>query len=625
LIASIADDDHASSQPPESTSTAWEDYFRTLVKHSSDIISILNADGSRRFINPTVEPVLGYKPEELIGESVFDLLDPADVPALVRLFARQMRKFGASITGEIRCRDKAGSWHILEVTATNLLHNPIIRGIVINARDVTKRKQAEAKLKQADRRYRQLFEQAHDAIIIFDPRTEIVWQVNQRACEIYGFSRSEFIGMSLEAISSDVARGKSYIEATLEKRYVRNFETVHYRKDGTAMFLEINAAAIEYKGQAAILSINRDVTDRKRAENVLRESESKYRRIVETANEGIGILDAEAKIQYVNHRLTNMLGYSAKEMSGRYVYEFMEESARVNAERDIQQRVQGVIEQRDLRFRRKDGSELWALVSANQILDENDKFIGALCMLTDITKRRIAEEKLRSSRGKLRALSAHLESVRENERTRVAREIHDGLGQALTGLKMDLAWFNKRLPENGEEPASTAMQERIKSMCALIDTTIQSVRRICADLRPGILDEGLTAAIEWQTREFQTRTEITSQFSLPAEETALDHGRSTVIFRIYQEILTNIARHANATRVEIGMTEESGMLELKVSDNGKGINHREISDAESLGLLGMRERAFLLGGDVTINTVNETGTTVIVRIPLAERRKSCRQ
>ena len=228
----------------------------------------------------------------------------------------------------------------------------------------------------------------------------------------------------------------------------------------------------------------------------------------------------------------------------------------------------------------------------------------------DIAERKRAEEQLKSSYEQLRALSARIQSIREEERTTIAREIHDELGQALTGLKMDLSWLRKKIPE--EE-----LIEKTQSMLKLIDSTIQTVRKISTELRPGILDDlGLIAAIEWQAGDFQSRTGIKCEFNSSLEEVALEREVSTAIFRIVQETLTNVVRHANATQVNIKVGEEDGILLVEIEDNGRGITGKEISSPKSLGLLGMRERAHLFGGELEIKGTSGERTVVMVRIPL---------
>ena len=237
----------------------------------------------------------------------------------------------------------------------------------------------------------------------------------------------------------------------------------------------------------------------------------------------------------------------------------------------------------------------------------------ALREAAERTERKRAEEKLRRSLEQLRALSVYLQYVREDERSRISRQVHDELGQALTGLKMDLYWMANRLPKKFR-----SVHGKTKAMSAHIDATIQTVRRISTELRPGILDDlGLAAAIEWQAQEFQKRTHIQCAVNSELKEPVLDADLNTAFFRIFQETLTNVIRHANATRVEVRVVLEGTHLMLEVKDNGRGISEAEINNTQSIGLLGMRERAALLGGELAIAGAPAQGTTVTVRIPLS--------
>ena len=218
-----------------------------------------------------------------------------------------------------------------------------------------------------------------------------------------------------------------------------------------------------------------------------------------------------------------------------------------------------------------------------------------------------------TAREQLRSLAGYLQSAREEERSRIAREIHDELGQMLTALKMDLSWMIKRLPKKKSE-----LIDKTDTMSGLIDETIKTVRRVATDLRPGLLDDlGLVAAIEWQAQEFARRTEIACELEL-REDIALERDLSTAFFRIFQETLTNVARHAEATRVQVTLEEKNGELTLTVQDDGRGMTEDRLSDPQSLGLIGMRERARAWGGDVAFKSVAGRGTTVTVRIPFPD-------
>jgi signal transduction histidine kinase len=231
----------------------------------------------------------------------------------------------------------------------------------------------------------------------------------------------------------------------------------------------------------------------------------------------------------------------------------------------------------------------------------------------EIAEHKLTEHRLRESEENLRALAARLQSVREEEQIRIAREVHDGLGQQLTGLKMDLTWISGKLKKPDQEP----LLQKIGSMFGLIDETIHSVRKIASGLRPELLDEaGLAAAIGWQARDFQQRTGIRCIVDVPTDSDGLDAERSTALFRVFQEVMTNVARHANATRVDISMRRDDARYTLEVRDNGKGIAPAAVRDPRSLGLLGMRERVLPFDGRIEIGSgIRGKGTCVLVSLP----------
>ena len=229
----------------------------------------------------------------------------------------------------------------------------------------------------------------------------------------------------------------------------------------------------------------------------------------------------------------------------------------------------------------------------------------------EIGERRRAEEEVTHSHTQLRNLSAHLQTVREEERKGLAREIHDELGQALTTLKLNLALLKGDLYATSAEAS-----DKIAPMLTLIDTTIKSVKRMIAALRPRLLDDlGLTAAIEWQAEEFQERTTIQCSLSISPAEITLDGDRSIAIFRIFQETLTNIARHAKATKINVTLTDTGEAVVLEVKDNGIGIKKEQVTNSRSFGLMGIRERASYWGGDAIIEGLKNEGTSVRVRFP----------
>jgi two-component system sensor histidine kinase UhpB len=254
--------------------------------------------------------------------------------------------------------------------------------------------------------------------------------------------------------------------------------------------------------------------------------------------------------------------------------------------------------------------------SLQPVQEADGKVSGVVLSLVNVTERKLAHDELDHSREQLRDLSTHLQTVREEERTRIAREIHDELGQALTGMKMDLSWMAGKYKDHG------ALFEKIASTLQLVDATIQTVKKISSELRPGILDHlGLSAAIEWQAGEFQKRTGISCDVTCEPADIVLDKDRSTALFRIFQETLTNVIRHAKATRVKARLEEDDGVIRLSVQDNGKGITEQNISRPRSFGLIGIRERVRIFDGTVEIKGALNKGTILTINIPLEKSRE----
>ena len=342
-----------------------------------------------------------------------------------------------------------------------------------------------------------------------------------------------------------------------------------------------------------------------------------YRDIVEQASDIIFTQDMHGRLTSINRAGERFLDQTEEELIGMDVTEALhirEPQGLLSSATDEWR--QAGVWRSQAEVQDHAGQPHWLDFSLSLMRNQQGDEIGVRGVARDITDRIRAEEHLRNSLAQLHALSAHLQSVREEERKLIAREIHDELGQSLTALKMDLSWLARQLAET-ESSVVPPLQEKIAAMSQLLDNTIQLGRKIATELRPLLLDTlGLIPAIEWQAQEFQSRTGITCNLNLPPENITLDQDRSIAIFRIFQEILTNVARHAQATQVNILLEEKSGTLILKVRDNGRGITASEISDASSLGLLGMRERALFLGGEISISGKQGEGTVVTVLVPL---------
>jgi PAS domain S-box-containing protein len=265
---------------------------------------------------------------------------------------------------------------------------------------------------------------------------------------------------------------------------------------------------------------------------------------------------------------------------------------------------------------KKDGSRFWGEVVITRILDASGAMVGYAEVARDGTERMHLEQYLADAHDRMRALAAHHAEGAEQEKMRLSREIHDVLGQELTGLKLDLSWLARRIAPVTDPPRE-AIATRLREMASQIDGCVQTVRRIATGLRPGVLDDlGLAEAVEWQAHEFQARAGISVELTLPEGELELERDRATAVFRIFQELLTNVARHAGATRVTAQLTPEQGNVVLEVSDNGRGITAAELARPNALGLLGMRERAAQFGGSLELHGTAGQGTRAVLRMPV---------
>jgi len=487
-----------------------------------------------------------------------------------------------------------------------------------------------------------------------DPESFRVVDANRAAADI---SRSK----SLKLLGKRLADFPKLLETPLPRQLFDTLRSGEPRNLGEISYGDDIIRQGIYSVRAFPLSNNflgvafENVTDRIHADRTLRESEERFRLLVEGVQEyAIFQLDPDGNVVSWNAGAQRLKGYDSVEIIGHHFSIFYPQEDQMNNKpREILARAtrQGQTSDEGWRIR-KDGSRFWANVVITALRDANGNLLGfakltrdttenreraeALTkakellelrveqrtavlsrvnheMRTEIAERQRAEEDLRESRDQLRALAARLQSVREEERTYIAREIHDELGQACTAIKMDLALIGRKLTKR-----QTKLLAKVASSTQLVDSAIVTLRKIASELRPRTLDDlGLPAALEAQAQEFESRTGIQCSVTLPPEPLMLDKDRSTAIFRIFQESLTNVARHAHATRVEARLRRENNRIIFQVSDNGAGFDPEVAKASKSLGLVGMQERALLLNGEFKTEGVPGSGTTMTLTIPLA--------
>ena len=353
---------------------------------------------------------------------------------------------------------------------------------------------------------------------------------------------------------------------------------------------------------------------RRRAEEAKLQASAELAQIFETAADGMRVVDRDYTVLRANDTFAAMTGLPKEAIVGKKCYEVFRGPLCDTPSCPLV-RVLSKPErlEYDVEKERWDGGKIPCIVTATPFKRANGEILGIVEDFKDVSERRQAEADMMASEDRLRQLTAHLLEVREDERTKIARELHDELGQSLTALKMDLHWLTRRLPESEQ-----GLLEKAKSMKGLIDHTVESTSRICSELRPGILDDvGLSAAVQWQAGDFTQRTGIPCDITSQPPEIVVDPQLSTTVFRIFQETLTNVTRHAQATEVHATLKRADGVLEMRVCDNGKGLTAEESPKRKSFGLLGIRERVREHNGDFMIRDGANGGTCVEVRIPLA--------
>ena len=361
---------------------------------------------------------------------------------------------------------------------------------------------------------------------------------------------------------------------------------------------------------AASEALRREIVQRQHAE-------ARTRLIIDTIPTMAWSLQPDGAVDFVNQRWLDYTGLSLEEEIEQPTRAMHPEDIPSVVERWRAAMAAGEPSEDELRLRRADGEYRWFLVRTAPLRDESGKIIKWYGVSTDIDDRKRAEEQLKVTSEQLRALSARLSSAREEEGSRIARELHDELGAALTSLKWDLEDMSKRCSEQVNQRDYSVLREKIEVMMGLVDGILNSVRRISSELRPGILDDlGLLAAIEWQAKQFESRSGIICKVDSLVDDVHLSREQSTEVFRILQEALTNVLRHAHASKVNIVVEQLEGELVLEVRDNGRGITEGEIAGSLSLGLIGMRERAHILGGRIEVNGTAGIGTVLMLLVPI---------
>ncbi|MDP4262385.1 MAG: PAS domain S-box protein [Bacteroidota bacterium] len=562
----------------------------------------------------------GYSREEFSAMTLKDIRPGEDQEKLVR-HIEEIKVKPDTNRGYWRHIKKNGEVIIVEITAHSIDYNDRKARIAVMI-DITEKIKAEEKLAASEERFRSIIEQFPYPVINYEPGGACI-AANKAWEMMWQDERENVIGYNIRRDPQMIASGLSRCvekafagELSISEPYL--YDPALIGQKGRKRWMVMTLYPLKNRGGELmeVVLILRDITESKNAEEVLRNSEEKRRLIMNAALDAIVSIDTQGIITFWNPQSEKIFGWKEKEIKGELFTETIipvkyRDRYKKGMTHYLQTGETPVLNKLiEITMINRDGREFPAEFSIIPVEQGDEKSFCAF--IRDISERKEAEKKLKQSHEELRQLASHLQDIRENERATMAREVHDELGQQITCIKMDVSWLIKRI--RTEDPAE---QEKIKEIPQLLDHAAMSIRKIATELRPSILDDfGLVDALDWQSREFEKRSGITIQFQSAVPAVSIAPNITTALFRIFQESLTNVARHAAATIINVMIELRDNQFILTIRDNGKGFDITGISDKKTLGLLGMKERTEMIGGEYKISSVPGEGTAVTVVVPL---------
>jgi PAS domain S-box-containing protein len=601
--------------------------LESYLENAPVITVVLDREGIVQLVNRKGCEILGGAAGEILGRDWIETFLPEPVRAETRQAFREFvaGQLAAMEYHENRVLSRSGEEYII-AWHNALLRNPQgeVSAVLSSGEDVTERRRAERALAAA--RGRLQFVVSNVPAVIFACKGGHglpLSFVSDNIREQLGYEPQELIGRSgfyqEYAHPEDLPQMMGEMSRLLEQG-IHWHEFRFHCKDGSYRWVQARARMLrDDQGRPAeIVGYLLDVTARKEAEMALRQREAMLSHAQKIAHLGSWELDHMSGAEKWSDEFYRILGYApgafppSQEMFMKRVHP--QDVARLQAAIREALATQAGYDL-EVRIKRPNGRERFIHIKTEIERSRDGAAVRTVGTLYDMSERKRMEQRLRQSREQLRNLAVHLQSARELERAAIAREIHDEMAQALTALKIDLARLKGRIPARSED-----LHGLVSDMLESINTTIAAVQRLMSELRPAVLDDlGLIPAVEWQLEQFQERTGIRCSFECRTRGAELSRDGNLALFRILQESLTNVARHANATNIRIELVREENWLVLQVADNGRGISPSEIESARSFGLMGMRERAHVFGGQVEIRGREGGGTTVRVRMPFLPR------
>ena len=595
-----------------------EERFRSLVRVTTAVSWWTDATGQITEATPSWTDFTGMSLDEVLQpDGWFTAVHPDDRARAVAAWERAAAS-GTEYYNEYRLRRHDGVWR-----------NMIVRGAPIRKADGTVREWIGScvdvtDFKTADdaARFRgSLLDATGESIIATDPAGRIVY-INQFAAAQFGWSVEEAIGANIIDVTVPMTSREQAEEIMDQLRRGETWtgEFIAHRRDGRLFPIRAsNTPVFDPAGKlVAIIGVARDVTERHASEQALRQSEERYRAAFDQAAVGVAQIAFDGTFQRVNPRLCDLLGYSADELSR---LKFSDLTHPEDLARSVQLMGEVLEHQREYfavakRYICKAGHVIWASSTVSLMRDREGNPQSLIAIVEDISAQKDAELALVVREAELRALTARLNAAREDEARRIARELHDELGQVLTAITLETADAQRRLAERDGSTA-VEIQRHLTSVRKLVDQAIGTTRRVCTELRPALLDQvGFVPALEWQAHDFEARSGIFCSLKLPDPPPEIGGELATALFRIFQEVLTNVARHSEATEVTVDLTSNETEIRLTVHDNGRGLTHAQASRTSGLGLIGIRERTLGVGGTVSFEGKDGHGTRVSIAVPL---------
>ncbi len=599
-----------------------EERLRSIISATPNVaIEGYGKNGEVLFWNRAAEVMYGWSSNEAVGKTLDNLILDEEGAVEFRAVLEQVGRTNTpSGPAEWNFKRKDGSEGTAYSTIFSIPFAEGVREFICMDVDISRRKEIEKALRESEKNYRFLVENTGTPVTFWDTDGNLLL-VNQIGAENLRSTAEELVGKNLRELFPEelarelLARHKRVLESGAGAQFEDDVEV----PSGKRHFRSMVQPVIDADGKnMGVQIVSHDTTDLLEAERLIREADDRLRLIVSQIPAILWTTDRSLKFTSSMGAGLEALGLESDQVVGMSLYEFFDTDDPDFYPIAMHRKS---LDGEPTTWEFKWGESVWE-VHTEALRDDRDKIIGCLAIALNVTDRKTAEVEIRESQIQLRALALRVHEIREEESASIAREIHDELGQILTGIKMDLKWIEKRLDRSDEGEHRIELEKKIKLMNTEIDASVKSVRKISAQLRPMILDDlGLIGAIEWQSQEFQSRTDVECRIvehHLEEVDLGLDPDQSTAVFRIFQEILTNVGRHSGARRVLVELHAEEDRFLLDVSDDGKGFPEDNLQQKEGLGILGMRERAHVFGGKVMFDNIEGGGTRVRVLIPLGE-------